>query len=129
MVDYEKKYGKLKDVELSERLITLFKALLLVISVHTAIEEEGEFREEFPFFNASYGTAYENETFSITSYCWCEEEDCEYCSGHKPLFIYHPTGFAMSWYKYWPRDVSANSDNELEIQKIFVDCIYSVYTA
>lgn len=28
-----------------------------------------------------YGTKYENDTFSMMPYCWCDEEDCPWCAG------------------------------------------------
>ncbi len=127
MIDYEKKYGEMKDVYMSERLENLFRALLLLLHVDDVIEREGKISEEYPFLNARYGTEYENKIFSLHPYCWCEKDDCEYCSGNKPLFIHKPSGFAMSWYKYWPRGVTVNRYDPEEIERIFVDCIDSVY--
>lgn len=28
-----------------------------------------------------YGTVFENDTFGITPYCWCEQDDCPWCYG------------------------------------------------
>jgi len=127
MIDYEKKYEEMKDVYMSERLENLFRALLLLLHVDDVIEREGTIFEEYPFLNATYGTEYETKIFSLHPYCWCEKDDCEYCSGNKPLFIHKPSGFAMSWYKYWPRGVTVNRYDPEEIERIFVDCIDSVY--
>lgn len=28
-----------------------------------------------------YGTKYENDTFSMARYCWCDEDNCPWCTG------------------------------------------------
>lgn len=67
-----------------------------------------------------YGQDFENEVFKMHPFCWCERDDCGYCSGigampqlirdvtgtkyseseRLPNFLYKPTGFKMWWYKY-----------------------------
>jgi len=127
MIDYEKKYGEMKDIYISTRLDNLFDALLLLLYVDDKVKSGVETLGSYPFLAAAYGTEYENKIFSLHPYCWCEKDDCEYCFGNKPLFIHKPSGFAMSWYKYWPRGVTVNRYDPEEIERIFVDCIDSVY--
>ena len=47
-----------------------------------------------------YGAEYENGVFMMKPFCWCEEDDCKWCSGIKPNFLYKPTGAEIFWYKW-----------------------------
>lgn len=67
-----------------------------------------------------YGAYYENDTFMMHPFCWCEKDDCGWCAGigaipqllrdisntkyneseRLPNFLYKPSGFKMWWYKY-----------------------------
>ena len=47
-----------------------------------------------------YGIEYENEVFSMMPYCWCEQDDCKWCNGIAPNFLYKPTNGKIFWYKY-----------------------------
>jgi hypothetical protein len=50
---------------------------------------------------SKYGVNFENETFSIHRYCWCEEENCPWCGPlEAPNFWHKPTGLKVWWYKY-----------------------------
>jgi hypothetical protein len=71
-----------------------------------------------------YGANYENDTFMMHPFCWCEREDCPWCgeigampqllrdvlgakyaeSERAPNFLFKPTGFKVWWYKYIGRD-------------------------
>ena len=58
-----------------------------------------------------YGVDYENDTFMMHPYCWCEQDDCKWCGLGEPNFIYKPTGYKLWWYKYIGR--GEESEGEL----------------
>lgn len=37
-----------------------------------------------------YGTEYENDTFLMHPFCWCERDDCPWCGGCQSEEIFHP---------------------------------------
>lgn len=43
------------------------------IAVRASSDPEGEWAEK-------YGTTFENDEFMMHSYCWCEREECRWCS-------------------------------------------------
>lgn len=51
-----------------------------------------------------YGADYENDVFMMKRFCWCDEEDCKWCGGDYPNFIYKPTNTKIWWYKFIGRD-------------------------
>lgn len=55
-----------------------------------------------------YACDYENDTFMIHHYCWCEKDDCRWCSRAAPNFLYKPSGFSITWYKWIGRETKAN---------------------
>ena len=75
-----------------------------------------------------YGCEFENDTFEVHPYCWCDKEDCPQCgTGTQPNFRYKPTGFSMSWYKYPLRDAYMSEPMSLEgFAKMCRACIASV---
>lgn len=51
----------------------------------------------------SYATEYSNDTFTTHQYCWCERDDCPYCSGcqcDEDAFWYTVNGVQCSWEEY-----------------------------
>ena len=74
---------------------------------------------------ARYGINYEDDTFMMHQFCWCEREDCPWCNGeilpqmlrddteiqeceNAPNFLYKPTNFKLWWYKYIGRGMTQN---------------------
>ena len=47
-----------------------------------------------------YGFKFENDTFMMHPFCWCDLDDCKWCNGDNPNFIYKPTNVKISWYKW-----------------------------
>lgn len=47
-----------------------------------------------------YGVDYENDTFMMHPFCWCDQETCKWCYGNAPNFLYKPTGGKVWWYKW-----------------------------
>lgn len=55
-----------------------------------------------------YGAEYENDTFMMHPYCWCDRDDCKWCGDERaPNFIYKPTGYKAWWYKWIGRGQEA----------------------
>jgi len=52
-----------------------------------------------------YGAHWENDTFMMHPYCWCEEDDCPWCARGEANFRYKPTGFEVQWYKWIGRSM------------------------
>lgn len=68
----------------------------------------------------SYGTNFENDTFSLVRYCWCDEPDCPWCSGcecSEEAFWYAIDGKPCS-YQEW---VQFFSDNTPDISSTPID--------
>ena len=47
-----------------------------------------------------YGVEYENDTFMMHPFCWCDSEHCQWCWGDAPNFLFKPTGAKVWWYKW-----------------------------
>jgi len=59
---------------------------------------------------SKYGTDYENDVFMMHRYCWCEREDCRWCEDGAPNFLFKPTGFSLTWYKYIGRGMELSDE-------------------
>jgi len=96
-----------------------------------------------------YGVEYENDTFMMNPFCWCEKEDCLWCGmndkklqkrllekfgdkkwsklGCAPNFWYKKTNLQVVWYKWIGRDMEFNKKIKPdEWRKIYKDCIKSI---
>lgn len=75
-----------------------------------------------------YGAHFENDTFEMHPYCWCDEETCPQCgTGKQYNFLHKPSGFAVRWYKYAFRDSYMNQEAGRErFVEIVADCIASL---
>ena len=103
-----------------------------------------------------YGIEYENDTFMMHPFCWCEKEDeCLWCMmndpksnknykkmkaeltekygkhwakwGSAPNFFYKPTKTGCVWYKWIGRDTEWDKEpTKKEWTKIYKDCIKSL---
>jgi hypothetical protein len=71
-----------------------------------------------------YGVEFENETFMMHPYCWCDGEDCPWCSKNAPNFLYKPTGYKLRWYKWIGR--GEESEGELP-NDWFAKCVESIW--
>jgi hypothetical protein len=104
----------------------------------------------------AYGVDFENDTFMMHHYCWCDQEEkCLWCMmndpaenknykkmkaelkskynsywqewGGAPTFFYKPTKIGCRWYKWIDRDTEWDKEpTKKEWQKIYKDCIESV---
>jgi hypothetical protein len=77
---------------------------------------------------SKYGTDFENETFMMHRFCWCDKDDCPWCGGEAeqdaPNFWYKPTDFKVWWYKYIGRGMETNRPIAIqELSQILNDCI------
>lgn len=90
-----------------------------------------------------YGQDYENDTFKMHPFCWCDKEDCGYCAGigampqlirditntkysdseRLPNFYFKPTKFKAWWYKY----IGRGMEQDGKLPKDWLDvCIKSI---
>lgn len=78
-----------------------------------------------PLSNVNDRGGYENDVFAINPYWWGDDENREECL--KPNFLFKPTGFEITWYKYPFRDSYMNKDySEEQIKQVWSVCIESV---
>ena len=70
-----------------------------------------------------YGYNYENDVFMMHEFCWCEEDNCKWCSYNEPNFIFKPTNAKVWWYKYIGR--SQETEGELPSNWLY-DCTKSL---
>lgn len=55
-----------------------------------------------------YGVNYKNDVFMMHSFCWCEQDDCKWCNGRNPNFLFKPTKAKIWWYKWIGRSQEQN---------------------
>lgn len=75
-----------------------------------------------------YGIEIDNNVFSMHPYCWCEEEECEYCQGINPSpnFLHKESGLSVHWYKYIGRSMEISGNVNVEkILDIIRECLKS----
>lgn len=66
---------------------------------------------------------FENDVFSVFPYYWGDDDELL----TKPNFVYKPTGYQLSWYKYPLRDSYMNQQITFEeMEKIMEHCRMSV---
>lgn len=70
-----------------------------------------------PCFNN--GGKYENDTFALRSYCWCDGN--LHKDGCPPNFQYND--IRISWYKHHQRGVKSEIEITTEIEKLWFDKI------
>lgn len=77
-----------------------------------------------------YGACYQNWTFSMHPFCWCEKDSCPFCNdGAMPNFYYGDIkkDLHIKWYKYIGRDMEMNwKPNRERWEKIVKECIKSI---
>lgn len=75
-----------------------------------------------------YGVHFTNDVFELHPYCWCEKPDCGQCgTGEQANFLYKPTGFRLSWYKYPMRDAYMNvATTRSAFQAMVTHCVQSL---
>ena len=74
-----------------------------------------------------YGRNYENETFMMHSYCWCDKTNCKRCA--EPNFWHKPSGFKVWWYKWIGRGMEFNQKiTPVEWRTILKECLDSLPT-
>lgn len=75
----------------------------------------------------AYGINYQNDTFLIHQFCWCENEGCAWCFGNAPNFSYNKGIFDVHWYKWIGRDTQLSKKITLKDWKIIMkDCLKSL---
>lgn len=113
---------------------------LRMIAEEATKDKDGEWAEK-------YGTDFENGTFMMHRFCWCEEETCGWCgsvgampqlmrdmlgvkfseSDRLPNFWYKPLDFKVWWYKYIGRGVETNMNlTKEQLLDMTQKCVASV---
>jgi hypothetical protein len=121
-------------------LVNLTEFLSKKLKLETGFGLGGEF---------GYGVDFENDTFMMHHFCWCGQDNCDWCAmngkrlqkrllkkygnkewaegGIAPNFWYKPTGFMIEWYKWIGRDMEFSKKlKPAQWKKIYKDCIKSV---
>lgn len=104
------------DDEISRNLIDLTEILMLD---HGAETTGGFLGGEF-----GYGAFFENDTFMMHPYCWCEQDGCAWCFGPAPNFLHKPSQSKVWWYKYIGRGME--TDIKQTWSTLFGDCLESL---
>jgi len=84
-----------------------------------------------------YGYPFENKVFMMHPYCWCDEEDCPWCSGESPSlnqpgtsgsenFLYKPKDFGVWWYKWIGRSMAYEDGLNMHPSEVVDHCISSL---
>ena len=75
-----------------------------------------------------YGVHFENDTFYMHPYCWCDKDECPQCgTGEQFNFFYKPTGYGIRWYKYILRDSYATDPVKIgKFSKMIDACVASL---
>lgn len=89
------------DTNLDYELVELTEYLVNKLKLDTGYGLGGEF---------GYGVDFENDTFMMHPYCWCEKDNCKWCNGNKPNFLYKPTDSKVWWYKWIGRGMDFNKN-------------------
>lgn len=87
-----------------------------------------------PLFDALgcdiYGKLFENDTFVIRPYCWCDKLECGQCGEieTEANFLHKPSGLAVRWYKYAFRNTYTNSKDvkPSELRALVEECVRSL---
>lgn len=114
----DKKQKEAKRIIVNEELIHG-----LLTSVTEAIHTD----PRYP--SSMYGDDYENVIFKMHRFCWCDNEDCPYCSEDAPNFIHYKSGLKIWWYKYIGRSMRMEAPTQLssrQILEIFNEVIKSI---
>ncbi|UXO93883.1 hypothetical protein Pan2_64 [Pseudanabaena phage Pan2] len=88
-----------------------------------------EHRNESGYLTSNDGAEpFENETFAMRAYCWCDYENPEHEDGCPPNFEYKPTGVRFVWYKHAGRGIECNKPEPSMIRwfEVLADCVRSV---
>jgi len=73
-----------------------------------------------------YGFTYENDTFSMHRYCWCDREDCPWCGEQNaPNFLHKPSGYSVWWYKWIGRGMTMKGECD-DLRAALMECRQSM---
>jgi hypothetical protein len=66
-----------------------------------------------------YGVDFENSTFRMNRFCWCDDDTCKHC-GHDRLsnFEHKESGLKIWWYKYIGRSMRIEAESRLTIRQL-----------
>lgn len=102
--------------------------VLRVIGEFLVLEHQ---TDQNPCDNCGGDGQFENDTFAMRAYCWCDGgigyEDHE--DGCPPNFHFKPTDFKCAWYKHAGRGATQNRKvTPPELYRVLIDCLGSFAT-
>lgn len=104
----------------------------LVMLSEIIAEARGEIRSKYGYdglLASNSGTdEFDNDTFTMRPYCWCDGDRPSHEMGCPPNFEHKPSGLRISWYKHAGRGVTANQSAPTAIcwWRILNECVESV---
>jgi len=72
-----------------------------------------------------YGNHWDTNVFMMHPYCWCDNEDCLWCSGDNPNFLHKASGLKVSWYKYIGRGMEIENV-PTDLSSILKECLEDI---
>lgn len=83
--------------------------------------------KEYEMIGANAGASFENDTFIMKDYCWCDNEREGHENGCPPNFVHKPSGLVITWYKHCGRGITANKSlGSLGWLEVVTDCLKSL---
>ncbi len=83
--------------------------------------------EEYDGIGGNAACKFENDTFLMQDYCWCDGENKGHENGCPPNFVHKPSGLIFTWYKHFGRGITSNKKlNGIDWASVIVDCINSL---
>lgn len=104
----------------------------LILLSEIIAEVRGAIRGRYGFgelLASNSGAApFENDTFVMRTYCWCDGEILGHEIGCPPNFEHKPSGLQISWYKNAERGVTANQSAPTAIcwWRVLNECVESI---
>lgn len=129
-------YTEIGQILLTNTETLAFEADWATSGLHTIAEVISEHRGNKkgkygygPLLTSNEGDEeFDNETFTMRTYCWCDGAHQGHEDGCPPNFVYKPSGINITWYKHCGRGITANVDwmPALAWHRIINECIESI---
>jgi hypothetical protein len=137
MSKYGPAYTELGQILLTNTETLSHEAQWAVGGLHTLAKVIAEYRglikdnhEYVPLLTSNDGEQeFDNDTFTLRSYCWCDGSFKGHEDSCPPNFVYKPTDVNITWYKHVDRGITANVEylGPLTWHRLINDCIESIF--
>jgi hypothetical protein len=122
-----------------DSLMDLLEAGMRVIAESVSEDDIGEWAEK-------YGVNFENDVFMMHRFCWCDQDECLWCtpcrcetidpdnckcsSNAEPNFRHKELGFELVWYKYIGRDMEITKAglSAIGVCDMISECLKSLHS-